>query len=154
MIGKVKTWLGIEGVKLELELAEEFKYKDGLVSGKLYITSMSDHTVTSIQLKLIEKYSRGKKDAKLTDEFELGQVDLVQDIVVPANKRIQLSFELPFTPRQSDMDELQSSNILIGGLVKAVKWYEGVNSIFRVEASAKVKGVALDPFDKELIILI
>jgi len=154
MIGKVKTWLGIEGVKIDLELPEEFKYRDGLVSGKLYISSMSAHTVNSIHIKLIEKYSRGKKDAKLTDEFDLGQVDLVQDIDIPANKRVQLSFELPFTPRQSDMDELQSSNVLMGGLVKAVKWYEGVSSIFRVEASAKVKGVALDPFDKELIVLI
>jgi hypothetical protein len=154
MIGKVKTWLGIEGVKIDLDLPEEFRYLDGLVTGKLYISSMSDHVVTSIHIKLIEKYSRGKKEAKLTDEFDLGQVDLIQDIEIPANKRIQLSFELPFTPRQSGMDTLQSSNMVMDKIVKAVKWYEGVSSIFRVEATAKVKGVALDPFDKELIVLL
>jgi len=68
MIGKVKTWLGIEGVKIDLDLPEEFRYLDGLVTGKLYISSMSDHVVTSIHIKLIEKYSRGKKEAKLTDD--------------------------------------------------------------------------------------
>jgi len=154
MFGKVKSWLGIEGVKLELSLPEELKYSDGLVTGKLFISSMNNHTVTSIQIKLIEKYSRGKKDEKLTDEYELGQIELQQNIEIPANKKVQLSFELPFTSRKSDMDELEESNILVGGLVKAAKWFEGVSSIYRVEASAKVDGVALDPFDKELIVLL
>ncbi len=154
MFGKVKSWLGIEGVKLELSLPEELKYSDGLVTGKLFISSMNDHTVTSIQIKLIEKYSRGKKDEKLTDEYELGNIDMVQNIDIPSNKKVQLSFELPFNPRKSDMDELEESNILVGGLVKAAKWFEGVSSVYRVEASAKVHGVALDPFDKELIVLL
>lgn len=154
MFGKVKSWLGIEGVKLELSLPEELKYSDGLVTGKIFMSSMNDHTVNSIHIKLVEKYSRGKKDEKLTDEFELGQIQMVQDIVIPANKKVQLSFKLPFKPRMSDMDELQDSNILMGGIVKAAKWLEGVSSVYRVEATAKVAGVALDPFDKELIVLL
>ena len=154
MFGKVKSWLGIEGVKLELSLPEELKYSDGLVTGKIFMSSMNDHTVNSIQIKLVEKYSRGKKEEKLTDEFELGNIEMVQDIKIPANKKIQLSFKLPFKPRKSDMDELEDSNILMGGIVKAAKWLEGVSSVYRVEASAKVAGVALDPFDKELIVLL
>ncbi len=154
MFGKVKSWLGIEGVKLELSMPEELNYKDGLVTGKIFLSSLNDHTVTSISIRLIEKYSRGKKDEKLTDEFELGNIELVQDINIPANKKIQLSFELPFSPRKSDMDELQDSNMVMGGIVKAVKWLEGVSSVYRVEATAKVEGVALDPFDKELIVLL
>jgi len=154
MFGKVKSWLGIEGVKLELSMPEELNYKDGLVTGKIFLSSLNDHKVTSISIRLIEKYSRGKKDEKLTDEFELGNIELVQDINIPANKKIQLSFELPFSPRKSDMDELQDSNMVMGGIVKAVKWLEGVSSVYRVEATAKVEGVALDPFDKELIVLL
>jgi len=154
MFGKVKSWLGIEGVKLELSMPEELNYKDGLVTGKIFLSSLNDHKVTSIRIRLIEKYSRGKKDEKLTDEFELGNIELVQDINIPANKKIQLSFELPFSPRKSDMDELQDSNMVMGGIVKAVKWLEGVSSVYRVEATAKVEGVALDPFDKELIVLL
>ena len=141
-------------MKLELMLPEELVYQDGLVTGKILLSSLNDHTVTNIEINLIEKYSRGKKDEKLTDEYKLGSIALAQNIVVPANKKIQLSFELPFTPKKSDMDELGDSNILIGGIVKAAKWFEGVSSVYRVEATAKVLGVALDPFDKELIVLI
>ena len=154
MFGKVKSWLGIEGVKLELSLPEELNYRDGLVTGKIFLSSMNDHTVKQIHIKLVEKYSRGNKEEKLTDEFELGDISLEQDIFIPANQKVQLSFELPFSPRKSDMDELQDSNVLMGGLVKAVKWLEGVSSVYRVEATAKVEGVALDPFDKSLIVLL
>ena len=117
MFGKVKSWLGIEGVTLELSLPEELKYSDGLVAGKIFLSSMNDHTVNSIHIKLVEKYSRGKKDEKLTDEFDLGQIKLVKDIHIPANKKVQLSFTLPFKPRKSDMDELQDSNILMLSLI-------------------------------------
>jgi len=154
MFGKVKSWLGIEGVKLELDLPEELQYRDELVTGKLYIFSMNDQKITSIHIKLIEKYSRGNKESKLTDEYQLGQIELVQDIQVPADKKIQLSFELPFNARKSDMDDLGDSNILMGGIIKAAKWLEGVSSVYRVEATAKVEGVALDPFDKKLIVLL
>jgi len=154
MFGKVKSWLGIEGVKLELSLPEELNYQDGMVTGKIILSSLNDHTVSHIYIKLIEKYSRGKKDDKLTDEYELGEIDLAQIIPVPANKKIQLSFKLPFKPRKSGMDDLGDSNVVVGGLVKAAKWFEGVHSVYRVEASAKVVGVALDPFDKKLIVLI
>jgi len=153
MFGKVKSWLGIEGVKLELSLPEELRYQDGVVTGKILLSSMNDHTVSHIHIKLIEKYSRGKKDQKLTDEYKLGEIELVKQIPVPANKKIQLSFKLPFKPRRSGMDDLEDSNLVVGGLVKAAKWLEGVHSVYRVEASAKVVGVALDPFDKELIVL-
>ena len=51
----------------------------------------------------------------------------------------------------SEMDEVQDRNILLGPLVKAAKWVRGVKSEYRVVAEAKVKGVALDPFDKKII---
>ncbi len=59
MIGKVKQWLGIEGVKLELMLPEEVYEKSGFVVGKILLQSMNAQTVSSIKLVLIERYSRG-----------------------------------------------------------------------------------------------
>ena len=46
------------------------------------------------------------------------------------------------------MDEIEDKNIILGGIIKAAKWASGVNSTFRVEGTAKVEGVALDPFVK------
>ena len=51
MFGKVKRWLGIEGVKVELILPEEIKSGDGLIEGKLRFQSMHTQKVKSIKLK-------------------------------------------------------------------------------------------------------
>jgi len=153
MIGKVKSWLGIEGVKVELLLPAKVAMDSNEISGKIRLSSMNAHVITAIEVKLIEKYSRGRSKEKLTDEYLLGRIELNQEFEIPANKTIELSFKLPFNMKSSEMDQLQSSNILMGGVVKAMKWFEKVSSTYRVEAYAKVKGVALDPFDKELILI-
>ena len=73
MLKRVKKWLGIEGVKVELILPEEVKKIDGIVSGRIRFTSMNPQTVTSVHLKLIEKYIRGRRKQKLTDEYLLAK---------------------------------------------------------------------------------
>ena len=56
MIGRVKKWLGIEGVKIELILPEEISGKDGVIEGKLRFHTMNTQKVKSIRLTLTEKY--------------------------------------------------------------------------------------------------
>ncbi|MEM1322725.1 MAG: sporulation protein [Bacteroidota bacterium] len=153
MFGKVKRWLGIEGVKLELILPEGVRAADGLIEGRIRLTSMDEHRVTGITVLLVERYSRGRKDNKLTDEYELGKIELEQDIEIPAEEAIEVEFQLPFEMMKSDMDQLQDRNILLGGVVKAAKWMSGVRSAFRVEAEARVAGTALNPFDKKTILV-
>ena len=151
MFGKVKKWLGIEGVKLQILIPEEIKSTDEKITGKLRFTSMNTQTVTFIQLRMIEKYTRGRGDDKLIDEYELGEINLRQEIEIPADRSVDVDFELPFTTVKSEMDELEGKNLLIGQLVKTAKWIRGVQSEFRLEAEANVKGVALHPFDKVIV---
>ena len=151
MFGKVKKWLGIEGVKLELILPEEISRKSSKVIGLLRFTSMNDQTVTFIKVVMVEKFSRGRGEEKLIDEYELGAIEFTKEFEVPANESIEIEFELPFDLMKSEMDEMQDKNILLGGIVKTVKWVSRVKSEFRIIAEAKVKGVALDPFDKKTI---
>ena len=146
MFGKVKNWLGIEGVKIELIIPEEIYESAGSVTGKLRFYTKTDQTVNSIKIKLIERYSRGRKDNKLTDEYELGEINLNESFKVTANEPLEIDFTLPFKIVKSEMDEMGEKNILSGGLVKAAKWLRNVKSIYRVEAEANVKGVALNPF--------
>ena len=42
MIRKVKNWLGIEAVKVELVVPETFSVKGGMASGSVLISSQSD----------------------------------------------------------------------------------------------------------------
>lgn len=151
MFGKVKTWLGIEGVKLELLLPEEIDGKDGLVKGKIRFFSMNTQTVSAIRVVMVERFSRGRRSEKLTDEYELGKISIEKTISIPANEAVELEFKLPFELMKSEMDQIEEQNILFTGLAKTAKWIRGVKSEYSIMAEAKVKGVALNPFDKKLI---
>ncbi len=153
MLGKVKQWLGIEGVKLELILPEEVDKSSGLLRGQLRFQSMQAQTVTRIKVALIERYSRGKGEDKLIDEYEMGSFTSDQQIEVPANEVVELDFSLPFTYYQSEIDEIEVQNLLFKGLAKVAKRLRNVRSEYRLEAEARVKGVALNPFDKKILYL-
>lgn len=151
MFGKVKQWLGIEGVKLELVLPDKIEESEGLVRGKLRLFSMNSQTVKRVNVKLVEKYTRGRRKEKVTDEYELGYLVINEEVEVPAEQMVELDFLLQFKTIKSDMDELEDKNFVLGPLVKTAKWIRGVNSEYRVEAEAEVKGTALNPFDKKNI---
>lgn len=151
MFGKVKKWLGIEGVKLELILPEELASDSGKLNGSIRFTSLNDQTITYIKVVMVEKFSRGKGEDKLIDEYELGNIELKKEINVPAGKSVDIDFVMPFSQMKSEMDEIQDKNIFFGGIVKTAKWFRGVKSEFRVMAEATVSGVALNPFDKKTI---
>lgn len=153
MIGKVKKWLGIEGVKLELILDEDATIQPGMVSGLIRFTSMHSQVVTKIKVVFIEKYSRGRGKEKLVDEYELGSLELQEDIEVPAGESVDVEFTLKYKLVRSEMDELQQSNFLLSPLIKAAKRLSAVKSEYRIEAEAKVKGTALNPFDREEVII-
>lgn len=151
MIGKVKKWLGIEGVKVELQVPETFSSKDELIEGNLVFTSMNDQTVNGISLKLVEKYSRGRRKNKLVDEYKLGSLEIDETFEVIADEELIVPFELPFNIVRSDMDDLEKKFFFFVPFVKTAKLIKGVNSEYRVEVEADVKGTKLDPFDKVVI---
>ena len=145
MFGKVKRFLGIEGVKVEVVVPDQISLRSGEIQGALRFYSMHDQTVTQIQVKLIEKYFRGRRKGKLINEFAIGEIELNEPVLVRADEETEISFTLPFTPVKSEMDEIEEKNFVFGGLVKAAKLLKGVKSKFRIEAEAKVKGTALNP---------
>jgi len=153
MFGKVKKWLGIEGVKLELLLPEEIFEKDGVIEGAISLQSMSMQTVTKVKIVLIERYSRGRGTEKLIDEYELGSIVLKQTIEVPAGETVEVDFTLPFNLVRSDIDQFGKRNFLFSGIAKVAKMTRAVKSEYRIEAEASVKGVALNPFDKKVVVI-
>ncbi len=154
MFGKVKKWLGIEGVKVELLLPEMAFEEVGAVSGQLVFHSKNQQVVRSVRLKMVEKYSRGRGQDKLVDEYLLGEITLDQRIEVPAEDPIAVDFTLPFQLRKSNVDEFGDKNFLTGGLVSLAKKLRAVSSEYRVVAEADVEGTALSPFDDKLIRLV
>ena len=151
MIGKFKRWLGIEGVKVELELPEEVSPEEGLIEGRVHLFSQHAQTVEYIRIVLIERYSRGRGQEKLIDEYELGELTLDRRVEVPAEGMVSLDFRLPFTAVKSDVEEWGDQNLFFKGLSRVAARLRNAKSEYRVEAQAKVSGTALDPFDKKLI---
>jgi len=151
MIGKMKKWLGIEGVKLELIIPEVVPAKDGEVKGQIRFQSMNPQEVTGIRIVFIERYSRGRGKEKLTDEYELGRTEINKHIDIPSGTIQELDFTLPFKIVPSDFEEIGRRNPVAGSFVKVAKYISQVKSEYRIEAEAVVKGTALNPFDRKEI---
>lgn len=153
MLDKVKKWLGIEGLKLELILPEVVQESNGVIRGQIRLFSMTQQKVSGIRVKMIERYSRGRKQDKLTDEYVLGTIEFRQELTIPKEEYLDIEFTLPFEVKKSEMDAIGDSNPIIGGLVKLAKSFEGVQSTYFVQAEANVVGTGLNPFDKQVIVL-
>ena len=101
MFGKVKRWLGIEGVKVTLILPEAVAGAGGVLNGQLKFETMHPQTVEKIRIHMMEKYTRGRWKNKLADLYKIGEIELDEDIEVPADTPIIIDFELPFTISKS-----------------------------------------------------
>ncbi len=155
MFGKVKKILGIEGVKLELIIPEEASKDSGIVTGFVKFTSLSDdNLIQGIQIQLIEKYTRGRGDGKLINEYTMGELIKKEDISISKNDVIEVPFELDFVFIKSEMDKMEENNIFTRALVKLAKKAKGVQSEYSIRAEAKIKGTTLSPIDQKNIKLI
>ncbi|MEM8582935.1 MAG: hypothetical protein AAGF87_01635 [Bacteroidota bacterium] len=150
MLGKVKKWLGIEGVKLELVLPEVWDSDMGRLAGKLRFRSKNTSEVTAVHIVLVERYSRGRKEEQRIDEYQLGRLTLEDPITIPGNgELVEVDFVLPFERMRAPIDEFGDRNPINGSLAWIARKLRRVKSTFRIEAEAEVKGVALNPFDKK-----
>lgn len=145
MIGKVKSFLGIESVKISLEIPSKIPIDGSAFPGKIIFTSKTRQTIKSINIKLIEKYTRGRRKKKLVNEYVAGFAEFKRPFTIEKNKEVSFEFTLRYKIAQSEMDKIGSSNFLTKPLIKFAKLLNNVKSEYRVEATAKVKGNAISP---------
>ncbi len=153
MFRKVKNWLGIEGVKIELDIPEVVIGGKGYLPGKIRFLSKTNQRVETVKIKLIERYVRGRGDEKKIDEYKLGEMTLSKPFDVPGETSLEMDFKLPFELMKSEMDELANKNIFNRGMVKFAGWLNSVNSKYFLIAEANVSGVGLDPFVKKEVFI-
>ena len=151
MFRKVKNWLGIEGVKIELDIPEVASSRMSYLPGKIRFLSKTEQTIERVELKIIERYVRGRGEEKKIDEYQIGQMILSKPINIPGETAIEMEFKLPFVLKKSEMDEIGAKNFINKRFVSLAKWMNAVDSKFFVVAEANVSGVALDPFVKREI---
>jgi len=145
MLGKVKQYLGIEGIKLNLEVPEVIDKKATTLKGNIILTSKNRQTAKSFNIRLVERYSRGRKSSRLINEYVAGDLQFNQMVIVEANEEVKVPFILPYHIAQSRMDLYEDQNFVFRGAIKLLKLANAVQSEFRIEVDAKVSGTALDP---------
>lgn len=149
MLKKVKKWLGIEGVRISVEIPDDIFLREKKLSGILVFESKQNSVVREIRLRLIENYSRGRRHNKLIDEYILGDAVLEGPIHIRAGETEEIPFDLYFNPLMSEMDRWESGNFLLKGLVKSAKLLRNVRSKYRLEIEADVTGMAISPLVKK-----
>lgn len=151
MFGKIKNWLGIEGVKVEIDVNDEIDANATSIDGNLLFYSKRPQVVESVTITLVEKYTRGRRKNKLINEYTLGEMEYAKAIEVPAEQFIQLEFSMPFERLKSEMDRVSELNFVTRGLVEVAKKIKNARSDYRLEVSVIVKGTAMHPFVKKTV---
>ncbi len=146
MFGKVKKILGIEGVKVQLQSDNQFSLQSGLITGHLKITTKTQSWIESIEVRLIEKYSRGRGDKKLVDEYVIGVLQMNEKMSILPEEIIEVPFELHFTYIKSEAEKIGEDFFVLRGPVYLAKMLKNVKSEFKIEVRVNVEGLKLQPF--------
>ncbi len=153
MLGKVKKWFGIEGLKIAVRTEDHYDRSEGTVHGMIVLKAKNDEEVEHIRIKLIEKYTRGRGKNKLIDEYIMADETFYQSYQVEGEVDFEIPFELTYQEMISQMDEIQRKNFVLGGIISAAKFLKKAKSTYRVEIEAKVKGTKFSPFVSQEIVL-
>jgi hypothetical protein len=148
--GKIKQFLGIGTIKMELDVQPSVDLESRLIQGKLKVTGKSDQAIKDIELSFDETFSTGKSDAKSSSKLNWGKMTLAGfDIKKDEVKEIE--FELPFSYAKSSNEAMADKGGIVGGLGKVGTFLDGEKQKYELTATANVKGVTLPPLvSKEL----
>jgi hypothetical protein len=149
----IKQFVGVGGVKLDLQIPAQFSKEMSELVGKLIITTKSDQKINSVSYKFIEEYTTGRGDEKKEQEFELGRIEDKQAFELKAGEAKEISFTIPFKMLKSSNDELAEKGGMLGGIGKLAKMADNEKSVYKVKVDVDVDKTAgiFDPsVDKEI----
>lgn len=147
MIKKVKDWLGIEGVNVQLEVDETFNLADKVLTGNYTITSQSEQYIDSVRLLLKERYTRGRRKSKLIDEYILGEKIIEIKERISRDETITHAFTMNFVPLKSPVELLGDKNFFYRGITGVAKLLKNAKSKYSLTIEVIVKGNKLRPYD-------
>ncbi len=149
MFKKIKNWLGIEGVKIEIAEVSVDESASNQVNGVVELTTQSAQEIEKLIVTIREKYSRGRrKKSKLVDEYVLGKKEIELHQAIDVDQPITASFAINYALLKSDIEKLGEKNILYKGISKLAKVAKNAKSSYSLTVEAVVKGNALKPYDK------
>ncbi len=153
MIGDIKNWLGIEGLKIEIDMPEEWNSENQKVGGKLFLFSKRPQQLQGIEMRLIERYTRGRGKNKLMTDYILGQQNVKINMEIVPEQIYEVNFDLPYSILESEVDRMEDWNFITKYMVNVAKQVKNAHSIYWLEVQAKVDGAAMNPYAKKILLL-
>lgn len=142
---KIKDWLGIGGVKVELEIPGQVEKASGSISGKVILTTKKAFPVKDIKVKLEEHWSTGTGENKTSKTFDIGNITIPGGFTISPEETKAIDFTLPFTLIKSENDRMKEQGGLMGTMGKIGAFTSGEKSEYKVVATADVDKPGLDP---------
>ncbi len=146
MIRKVKNWLGIEGVKIKLEVPTNLREGQPEIKFVLCLSTLTEQKIKGVHLTLKEVYRRGRGEHNRITEFILAEWKQEKKVEMGKNDSHFIPITLKPNWQSSAVDQWQKK----GGFQKilgawAKKW-QGVKSEYIVEVNIDVAKTKLNPF--------
>lgn len=145
MLKRIKSYLGVEGTRLELKLKEDFDLNKCIVQGSVSFESIRRERITHLDLWLEERYTLGRGEEKSIEKFELGRLSQATDLWVWADETLSVPFTLRFKERMSKADSFKQQQPLLKPLVALGKMIANAESSYTLFVEAKVEGTLLNP---------
>ncbi len=144
MFSRIKNMFGIDGVKMSIDAPSTIDLTQNELNFDLIVTSKSDLVLDNVSIKLIEKYRRGWGDSKLINEYLLHESFEELDMLISEEDKLVAPLKINFSYETSQVDRM-GKNWLLRPFIKAALTAKRVQSKFRIEVTAKVKGVRMNP---------
>lgn len=142
---KVKQWLGIGGVKIDLQLDPNITWQTTHVAGKIVLTTKSQQTINQAKVKMTDIYKYKIGDSYRTKEYPMGNIEIPGTLVINPGETKAIDFDLPIAFHKSAEDKLKEEGGVLKALGTAGSFLKGSSDQYVLEASVDVVGTALDP---------
>ncbi len=142
---KVKQFLGIVGVKVEIQVADTFSKTGSTIEGKVIITSKNQQQILSVEVGFEEVWRIGKGEDETMKTFDLGEWKYEQEFLMMPGETREFPFTLNYSMVKSENDRMMESSKVGKALGGLGKFMDGEKSNFWLKAMADVKGAAFDP---------
>ena len=144
MLTRIKNMFGIDGVKINIDADSDIDLTNSELKFDIAFSSKTDLVVDWVTVKVIEKYKRGWGDSKLIDEYILHESTEELDLLISAEEKLVAPIKVKLDYQQSEVERMGNKRLL-RPFVKAAMVIKRVSSNVRIEVSAKVKGVKMNP---------
>jgi sporulation-control protein spo0M len=145
LIGRIKHFLNIEGIKATFELDDGLVLEDSYLSGHLLLQSQRSQEIKAVRLKLYELYERGRGDGRKTSTIIMGQLHIPVSLIMNPKSTHKISFKLPYRNHLSAVEQFGQKNIFFKSIASGLQTLNGVRSQYYLEAKVDAVGVAFSP---------